>query len=124
MMRLSALGKRIACSFALMFSVMSIGPALAAPGDNITTASKPISEVMVQTDGTSSYYYFRAGGGWEVPNCSGVALVYISASDPGADAVLSAALTARSSERPVSFSGICGDVNGNTHYVQIRGIFF
>ena len=43
-------------------------------------------------------------------------------SDAGAQAILSLALVARTTQVEVEFSGICGDINGNANYMQITNI--
>ena len=94
--------------------------AFGAPGDMVQTTTKAIQVVDVQNDGGGATYYFRADGGWQVPNCSGVTHAYVREDAPGAKAILAAALTARASGTPITFTGICGDAAGNTSYLQIR----
>jgi hypothetical protein len=96
----------------------------AAIGDTVTTDKKVISEIVIQNTSTSSFYYAKTASGWGITACPNVLYVYIDRSTPGADAVLSAILTARSTGKPIGFSGICGDTNGDGQYIQIRAVYF
>jgi hypothetical protein len=113
--------RAVACS-ALCLTAASAS--YGAAGDNVTTQKKVVSEVLISTGPSGSFYYVKADGGWSTTGCSGVIYAYINQSAPGADAVLSAVLAARSTGKPIGFSGICGDTAGSTQYIQIRTVYF
>jgi hypothetical protein len=95
-----------------------------AVGDTVTTQKKIISQILIGAGPGGSSYYMRADGGWGATGCAGALYAYIDESLPGAEAVLSAALTARSTGKPISFIGICGDSAGSGEYIQIRTVIF
>lgn len=95
-----------------------------AIGDNVLTEKKAISQVLVTAGPAGAQYYLRADGGWGAPGCTGAVYGYIDKNTPGADAVLSTALAARATGKPVSFSGVCGDTAGSGEYIQIRTLYY
>ena len=103
---------------AATFAVSSI--ASAAPGDMVSTTSKVILTVQVQNSSASATYYFTAAGGWSAPGCNGTLYAYINEHDPGAKAILAAALSSKATGTPITFGGVCGDSAGNELYIQIR----
>lgn len=96
----------------------------AGPGDMVGTSSRVIKEVRIQNTPSGATYYFVAEGDWAVANCAGVLYPYIAENAPGPKAVLSAALTSKSTGSPLSFTGICGDSAGDTQYLQIKYTIF
>ena len=110
-------------SAAFMILCLTAAPSSrGAVGDTVTTEKKIISQLLIGAGPSGSFYYMRADGGWGATGCSGAIYAYIGETVPGAGAVLSAALTARSTGKPISFSGICGDSAGSGEYIQIRTV--
>jgi hypothetical protein len=86
----------------------------------VETSNRTIESVRIQNSENGAVYYFVATGGWQATNCSGVIYAFIAESAPGAKAILSAALTAKTTGASLTFKGICGDSGGNTQYLQIK----
>lgn len=108
-------------SGALLWADTSVG----GPGDMVQTASKVIKEVQIQVTAAGAvYYYFVTEGGWQVQNCSGLLYPYIAEDAAGAKAIFAAAITSKTTQSPLTFTGICGDTNGDTRYLQIRFVTF
>jgi len=97
---------------------------LAAAGDKVNTSHKVIETIRIQEKGSEAVYYFVAKGGWNVDGCPGVIYAYLSKSSSIADATLSSALTSKTANLPITFSGTCGDGNGNMQYLQIDYVTF
>ncbi len=117
---------QVLAAIALMtFTLSSYG----ASGDSVNTNGEVIKEIQIQNIASggsiaSSFYYFISDGDWQATNCPGVKYAYIDASAPGAQAVVSAALTSKTTNTPIKFGGICGNPSGNMEYIQIRHTYY
>jgi hypothetical protein len=118
------LTSRIRAVSALLFLFVSTGPSPAAVGDIISTNKKILSQVTIRTDSNGVYYYITAEGGWGVSSCSAAVYAFIGQATPGADSILSAVLTAKSTGQPLGFGGICGSAGGDPLYIQIQSAYF
>lgn len=115
-------------AIAIFVCVMSLfttnSAAYAAAGDTVMTERKIVSQIQVSAGQDEQNYYIKAENGWEVAGCNGALYAYIDRNSPGADAILSTALTARSTGKPIAVYGTCGNAGGDTLYIQIRSVFF
>ncbi|TMN86519.1 hypothetical protein CWB72_19650 [Pseudoalteromonas phenolica] len=97
--------------------------ALGAVGDKVTTQPFVVEEIRVQLYQGDAYYYFSpAGKDWLAQGCPSTPYAYIKESDAGAKAILSVALTSKSTKTAVKFIGNCGDINQNPGYINITNI--
>ncbi|KZN54006.1 hypothetical protein N474_18585 [Pseudoalteromonas luteoviolacea CPMOR-2] len=97
--------------------------AMSAIGDKVTTQSFVVKEVRVQLYNNDAFYYFvPQGSDWSAPNCPAAAYAYIKESQAGAQAILSVALTSKTTNTPVRFTGTCGDISGSPGYIGITDI--
>ena len=118
--------RQVLAAIALItFALSSYG----AAGDSVSTNGEVIKEIQIQNlaaggSFTSAFYYFISDGDWQAANCPGVKYAYIEASAPGAQAVVSAALTSKTTNAPIKFSGICGNPSGNMEYIKIRHTYY
>jgi len=116
--------RKLRCAAFMAICLTAASSSRGAVGDTVTTEKKVISQLLIGAGPAGSFYYMRADGGWGATGCSGAVYAYIGETVPGAGAVLSAALTARSTGKPISFSGICGDSVGSGEYIQIRTVIY
>ena len=101
-----------------LFSTFSHG----AAGDSVTTGKDVISELRIQLYQGKAYYYFMPSKGyWEIEGCEKTEYAYVEESD-FTKSILSVGLTARTTQTPVKFIGICGNVEGDMTYMQITNI--
>ncbi len=98
-------------------------PVISAVGDKVNSTTLVINEIRVQNYQGDAYYYFTPqGGDWMTAGCPGTLHAFIKESDAGAKAILSIALTSKTTQTPVKFTGTCGDLNGNAGYMMITNI--
>ncbi len=89
-------------------------------GDYVSTASKEISRINIQSSDNGAIYYFIAeDNGWSAQDCPNALIAYIAESDHGAEVIMSIALAAKMTASPVRFEGTCGNSNGNDQYIEI-----
>ena len=105
----------------LVVCILSIKSVVAGVGDTVTTSEEFVGQIHI-TGGT--YYFQTKDGNWSVPECPNARYVYMKESDSGVKAMLSVALTAKSSNKPIKFVGTCGDTNGSDIYIQGKTIIF
>lgn len=104
--------------FLFLFSSLTHG----AAGDHGTTNKDVISELKVQIYQGKAYYYFSPSRGyWEMQGCKNTKYAYVVESDI-TKSILSVGLTARTTQTPVNFIGICGSDKGDMTYLQITNI--
>ncbi len=88
------------------------------------TLSKPIDQLLinaVDAGNGNAYYFFFNGSGWGAPGCSQAVYVRIKEGTPGAQAILSASLTAKASGATVKYLGEChssSTFDANYMYLQ------
>ena len=77
------------------------------------TAAKSIERVQISasSNGTTASYYFVNTSGWGATTCPNAMYVQITESYAGSKAMLSMALTAKSTNAEVTFLGECYDDN-------------
>lgn len=115
----------LAAAALMVFTLSSYG----AAGDLVSTNGEVVKEIQIQNLAsggsiTSAFYYFISDGDWQAANCPGVKYAYIDASTPGAQAVISAALTSKTTNTSIKFAGVCGNPSGNMEYIQIRHTYY
>lgn len=93
----------------------------AALGSQVTTSKELVGEISIQNSSSIATYYFKSeDNNWSAPNCPNAIYAFIRESAPGAKAILSTALAAKATNKPIQFGGICGNGSGNDQYIQIN----
>jgi hypothetical protein len=91
----------------------------AAVNDYVVTSNKVLGQLSVNGN---TYYFQSFDLNWGVPNCPNARYAYIRETDDGAKAILAAALTAKASQTPISFAGLCGDSGGSDIYIRVNTV--
>jgi len=88
-----------------------------------------IKAIEVSSGADSALYSLQAAGGWKpyysyeskAADCPNPAYATIGSNQPGAEALLSLAITARTTQKPVTLVGICGY---HSAYFEIKRIIY
>jgi hypothetical protein len=102
----------------LLLSLTSIN-AFSAVNDYVLTSSKILGQIQVNS---GVYYFMSTSQNWDTPGCPNAQYAYIAETDPGAKAILSAALSAKGSQSLIMFAGLCGNSGGNDTYIRVSRI--
>lgn len=97
----------------------------AALNEQVFTAKKAVKEIRVQNYGMGSKYYFvPESGTWQATGCENTIYAYLDGQSLTAKAAMSMALASKTTNKPISCNGTCGNESGNMLYIKINYITF